>query len=540
LSQRRTPQKQRPARRQERTSGSRAFERRARAAQVQLKRKESARIRSRPARDLWAQARGLLRSVPRVAWICALVAIMNAICWSIVMPAFQATDEPDHFAYVKQLAETASLPTSGDEAYETNVELVTLLNQLGYPHLRQQPRGRGISSAAGQEGLEQMVSRLRAATNLPKGSYAAGSAKAQPPLYYALEAVPYSLANNALTRLQLMRLLSALMAGFTALFVYLFVREALPAEPWAWTASGLAASLVPLLGFISGAVNPDALLFAVSAALFYLLARGFRRGLTLRLSALIGATLALGVLTKLNFIGLVPGALLGLLLLSLRARRELGRAAWLRLGLALGVVLAPVVLYGLVNVASGHPTFGIISAFLNDSHLTGRELSYIWQLFLPRLPGMNNDFPGLFTTQQLWFNGYVGLYGWLDTTFPVWVYNVALVPLGAIALLFARGVVGARAVLRARIGEGVVYLLMAAGLLAMVGAASYTTFPSLSATFAEPRYMLPLLALFAAAIALAVRGAGRRFGPAVGVLIVVLFLAHDIFSLLLVAQRYYS
>ena len=49
-----------------------------------------------------------------------------------------------------------------------------------------------------------------------------------------------------------MRLLSALMAGVTALFTFLFVREALPGAPWAWTVGGLGAALAPLLGFISG------------------------------------------------------------------------------------------------------------------------------------------------------------------------------------------------------------------------------------------------------------------------------------------------
>ena len=45
--------------------------------------------------------------------------------------------------------------------------------------------------------------------------------------------------------------------------------------------------------------------------------------------------------------------------------------------------------------------------------------------------------------------------------------------------------------------------------------------------------------VFAAILALAARGAGRRWGPAAGTLIVLLILAHDIFSQLLVVGRYY-
>ena len=46
--------------------------------------------------------------------------------------------------------------------------------------------------------------------------------------------------------------------------------------------------------------------------------------------------------------------------------------------------------------------------------------------------------------------------------------------------------------------------------------------------------------LAAALLALAARGAGKRWGPAVGALIVVLFLAHDVFSQLLVVSRFYG
>jgi hypothetical protein len=58
--------------------------------------------------------------------------------------------------------------------------------------------------------------------------------------------------------------------------------------------------------------------------------------------------------------------------------------------------------------------------------------------------------------------------------------------------------------------------------------------------WAQPRYLLPLLPVGGVIVAIAARGAGRRWGPAVGALVVVLFLAHDIFSQLLVVARFYG
>ena len=344
-----------------------------------------------------------------------------------------------------------------------------------------------------------------------------------------------------LERLQLMRLMSALFAGLTALFAFMFVREALPGARWAWTVGGLCVALAPLLGFMSGSVNPDSMLFAVSAAIFYCLARAFRRGLGAGTAIAIGALSAVGFLTKLNFVGMAPGVLLALSVLSVRAARASGRSAYALFALALTVAISPLLVYAGVNALSNHPPFGIASGEIDTTHGSLlAQLNYIWQLYLPRLPGTVNDFPGLFSTRQLWFDNYVGLYGWLDTTFPGWVDTLALVPLAALALLLGRSLLVARDALRSRWLELLVYAIVAIGLLVVIGASSWRRFPLIDAEYAQPRYLLPLLAPLAAALALAARGAGRRLGPAVGALIVVLFLAHDIFSQLLVAGRFYG
>ncbi|HSZ04147.1 MAG TPA: DUF2142 domain-containing protein [Solirubrobacteraceae bacterium] len=476
-----------------------------------------------------------LARIPRMALTCAAIACLNAISWSLVTPPFEVPDEPDHFAYVKQLAETGRPPSSSSE--DLSKEESAALYALDSERLRLRPQIHAIQTQGEQEALE----RALASDAHETGSPAAGVATSQPPLYYALEAIPYSLASGAsvLDRVALMRLFSALLAGFTALFAYLFVREALPAAPWAWSVGGLSIALAPLLAFMSGAVNPDALLFAVSAALFYCLARAFRRGLGTRDAIAIGAVTAIGFMSKLNFIGLAPGVLLGLVVLTVRQARAIGHSAWRRLALAGGLALSPIVLYALVNALSDHPVLGLVSQASPGGSLLA-ELNYVWQLYLPALPGAVSDFPGLFTAREIWFHQYVGLYGWLDTPLPGWVDNLALVPATLIAALCLRSLYRGRAALRSRALELATYAIMAFGLMALIGLASYQHFPATDAEFGQVRYLLPLLAPLGAALALAARGAGRRWGPAVGAAIVVLFIAHDIFSQLQVIARYYG
>ena len=373
---------------------------------------------------------------------------------------------------------------------------------------------------------------------------ATGVSASQPPLYYALETIPYALASagNLLDQDALMRLLSALMGALTALFAYLFVRETLPAERWAWTVGGLGVGLAPLFGQMSGAVNPDAMLFAVSAALFYCLARGFRRGITPRLAAATGAVLAVGLSTKLNFVGLVPGAILGVLALCAIEWRSSRRSAYRCLALALGIGMSPILLYGLVNLLSGQPAGGSFSARSSHSPAGGSlpgEIAYIWQFYLPRLPGMSARLPRHSHDTTVLVRRVGGA---------VWLAGHDVPELGLQRRADPRGAArrapreGARHLSRRAgqpcAGAGASTCAMGLGLLILIGADDYAH--KIPGEYAEPRYVLPMLALWGAALALAARGAGRRWGPIAGVAIISLVLAHDIFSQLLVISRYYG
>lgn len=487
---------------------------------------------------LWSRLGDARRRVPVTAYVCAGVAFLSAASWSILTPPFQAPDEPSHFAYAQILAETDELPPTSLSEYSP--EETTVLTGLDHQTVRFNSSIGTISTAAQQRSLEHDL-----ALPLSRVGRGAGVAAPQPPLYYALQTIPYYLgaSGTLLDQLALMRLLSAVMAAFTALFVFLFLREALPARPLAWTIGGMCAALAPLLGYASGIVNPDAMLGTVGAALLYCLARGFRRGLTPGLGVALGAVTAIGFLTKLNFLGLAPGVALALALLAWRAARTSRRSAYRSLALALVIGWGPPVGYVLVNLLSGEPALGLLSAGISGTsahHGTlPDELGYIWQFYLFPLPGMRDYFPGVLPIRQIWFDRMIGVYGWLDTYFPNWVYSYALIPAAAIAVLCGRELVGLRTTLRARTAELISYLAVGAGLLVLMGADSYVETPAYTGAYSEPRYLLPLLALFVAAIALAARGAGRRWEAAAGTLLIMLFLAGDVFSQLIVVSRFY-
>jgi hypothetical protein len=485
------------------------------------------------------RVRARLGRVPTAAWVCALIAFLNAAAWSLITPLFQGKDEAYHFSYVEHLA-AGQLPEDARENRPFPPEELLVLTGLHYFYVLFSPQTTAISTAAEQRALLKDVH-----AGAPLGSAGnAGIATPEPPLYYALQVVPYTLARgNMLIQLQLMRLLGALFAALTALLVFLFLRETLPGTPWAATVGAVCVALQPLFGYMSGIVNPEAMLYTIAAALFLCLARGLRRGFGARLAVVIGLLIAVGFATKLNFIGVAFGVFVGLVVLGVRAARARGWRALGPFAIAAGIGLAPVLLYALRNALSSHPAFGVVSGAADTvtAQPLLNELSYVWEMYLPRLPGMTHYFAGITTYKDIWFDRSVGLYGWIDTVFPGWVDDVALVPVAAVALLCARGFLARRAVLRARLAELGVYAAIALGVLVLIGVSSYhSDAVDHELAYGEPRYLLAMLPLLGAAVALAVRGAGRRWAPAAGAALVILFLGHDLFSQLQTIARYYG
>ena len=484
--------------------------------------------------------RGMLRRVPTAAWVCALVALLNATAWSIIVPPFQGRDEVDHYAYVEQLVEGGTLPHEPEGFYSYSPGESHVMEALHYAEVRFTPFTPSISTAAQQAALESAAS---SGASLESNGTAGGASSA-PPLYYALETIPYSLgAGNPLVQLQLMRLLSVLLGAITAMLIFFFLREALPAVPWAATVGALCVALQPQFASTTASVNPDALMFALSAATFLCLARGFRRRLTPWLAVALGLATAAGLLTYYSYIGIALGAVGAVVVLAIRDARSRGRQALVAPAIAIGIGLSPGILDALAKAGSGKHSFGPASSVAGTLGFSSlwHEISYIWEMYLPRLPGMTHYFAGISTWREIWFDRFVGLYGWMDTMFPNWVENVALILALPVALLCARELILRRQTIRERLPELAGYAIVALGLLAMLGLSSYSSDAvKHEDALGEPRYVLPLLPLFAAAIVLAIRGGGRRFMPVVGVAMLMLFLGHDLFSQLQAIGRYYG
>jgi 4-amino-4-deoxy-L-arabinose transferase-like glycosyltransferase len=496
--------------------------------------------------DLGISLRSAFASVPRTGWACALVMLANGLAWSLITPPFQVPDENAHYAYVQQVVERGTVPRLVfPEARLSPAEDNTLAAVLFYQTVGESPDPVPMSQLQ-QDGVE----RVERASLSSRGSGDALSATNNPPLYYALEAIPYKLASggSVLDRLAAMRMLSALMGAVTVLLVYLFLSELLPGRRWAWSAGALVVAFQPLFGFMSGGVNNDNLLYLTATGVLWALARTFRRGLTPANGALLGTFLGAGIVTKLTLLGFVPAVALGVLIALRRARGAERAAAWVGAVWAVGIAAAPFIAYlafnhlvwkrgvipggvGSVAAAPGVP------ALKFDFR---EELSHVWQLYLPSIH-MHDQFSYV-PLWKTWFKGFFGRFGWLDYKFGYHFYLAALaVSLGTLTLALGEIVRRRRAFLR-RVAEFAVYALALIGVCVEVGVQSYRLMIQSGgfAQFEQARYLLPMIGLYGAIAALAVRFGGRRFGPAIGALLVVLAIGHDISAQVITISRYYA
>src|SRR5262249_8087878 len=308
----------------------------------------------------------------------------------------------------------------------------------------------------------------------------------QPPLYYAVEALGYRLSPSTglPDRVHLMRVISSVMAAVTVLLIFLFLREILPGTPWAWPVGALVVAFQPMFGFIGGGVNDDNLLFAAAAGVFLAFAVSFRRGLTTERGVAIGGATAAGVLAKVTMLGMLPGVVVGLLLLVLSSRPERRREALRGATAAVVTVAAPVLVYMLLNTtvwdrglflgASGSVAVPEAqpggSAVPAQPASLGDALSYLWQFYLPRLPFMHSEFSA-YQLREVWFHGFVGRFGWLDYDLPAEAYTVAFLVAMTILVLAGRELVERWSRVRGRAAELVTYLSLTVFLLVFVNLA---------------------------------------------------------------------
>jgi hypothetical protein len=456
----------------------------------------------------------------RAALAVAVVATLNASAWALITPAWHGPDEPDHFAYAQTLAELGETPDkqqSNAPAFSTN-EVVALDATNTYAVV-------GLVDTR-PPWLAVAEDRYGALADTPAPEDDGGgylfSTSTHLPGYYGLTVPAYLATDSSSTfsELTAMRLVSALLAAVAALCAFLTVRELSPQRQWLAVTAGLLVAFQPMVAFMFGVVNNDAGVNAAGALLVFLLIRGLRRGLTPWLGAALGATLVALPAMKATGVALYPAAAVGIagMLWRHHRRADLGGYAALAAAAALGLVLRRLAVSALEGPAvgagqtqGGGAVGGTLSRALDDP---GTYLSYVWQMFLPRLPFMDDLHVQTWPAYEVYIKeGWAG-FGWLVVFFPQWVYLTIAACTLAVAVLGAVALWRRRVAARGLTWELGVLVVAIVGVIAGVEGA-YFTDHARPVPAEQGRYIFTAIVPLAA---LAVGGAlafGRRTAPVV-------------------------
>jgi hypothetical protein len=399
-------------------------------------------------------------------WLAAALFALYA-AWALVVPDYEAPDEPAHWQYARHLREHWSLPIYGPDFAEANspplayILFAPFAVDVGSPDM-----------VVGRTPQQELRSLAAPRMFLNTGE----SFERFWPVRWA-------------------RLLAALISLGTVIFTWragLAARDA----PTGLVAA-LVAGLLPMFAFRAGQVSNDALVACASAAATWGLVRLVREPFAWRIALATSAAVAIAYLSKINAIALVP-ALAFALLAAEPAERWRVRAVRLA---ALAVAAAIVLPWTLRNLwLYGDPFASEAMRTAVAAIITDRPLLS---------PFFVTDFPRILA------KSFVGIFGWAALTMPTPVYR-------AWWLFFAIGGLGVLAGLRRRTID---WRLASALALCGLGALAVVVRINLQFTQPQGRYLLPGLPAFAVLMALGLRSLTPALTRAASPLAVGLLLA---------------
>jgi hypothetical protein len=279
----------------------------------------------RPATRARARARARARW-PALAALFALAVALSGL-YALVIPPWQAPDEPGHFEYAWTIAQMRRLPGPADASPAFEQALVDSLYRYRFGDYTGRPLPEIKPARISGLPASNYVARGR---TLLWGRFSLG---------YLPPALAIALAPHAAleTQLVLARLSSAALGGLIVVLAFVIFQELQPGR-WRLNALGAAAvALIPQHAYLNGTVNDGTLAVLVATWVILCWVRLITRGGRLEWAG-IAAGLALAPFTKATLVFLFPAS--AMLAAGLVLRRRGRRADWWALAVAGAALLA--------------------------------------------------------------------------------------------------------------------------------------------------------------------------------------------------------
>jgi hypothetical protein len=279
----------------------------------------------------------------------ALAGVRAAVYAFVLIPPWQAPDEPGHFAYVRELAQAGLQPPTPAQRAAIQDQIIRSLDEQRFWRLLWYAPARlphhaylALAQTGASTPPRPATLRAFAETRYLK------SQRDEPPAYYLPAAGLLRLTSDIIGQLYLARAWSVILYAGALACIVLGLCELAPASGFVALVGAALAALAPMPAFIGSSCNNDAGAMLLGAATLWLLLRGLRHGWPARRLLALAALLILATYTKKTTLFLWPLAAVAV------AWPSAGRwRAWLRRPIALAATLG---LAAAVVVAALWPT----------------------------------------------------------------------------------------------------------------------------------------------------------------------------------------
>ena len=332
-------------------------------------------------------------------------AFLNAFSWIILIPIWQYPDEQAHFAQVQDLAELDQVPARGNNtSYEIAFSeeiLGTQRDGLGNNKFTYHPEYKIDYSDSFDGPRESEI------VNLPKSArtqLVKSEATKNPPLYYVLGSLAYKLFNGGslFTRVFAVRALSIIFFLLTVILSYEIGKLIFEKNKILSLALPTLVVFKPMFVFSSTGVLPDTLTNLLFTLVLFLSLKILTGGLQTPTILSVTITIALGVLTRQQFLISVPVVLLAICYQIFKKGSNRGKS-----------ILSILIILILIYLAAARGTALPLISNLRIPEQSSLNFKIIFQ---PSFISYLSSFIRQSIAQTLpW---YWGVYKWLSLTVP--------------------------------------------------------------------------------------------------------------------------
>ena len=231
------------------------------------------------------------RFAAAVFFLC--LGLVRGFSYSIIVPPWQAPDEPGHLEYARLLAEKGRPLTTKDISPQLQGEILSSMHDFDFWKYVHQPEP------------EQLPESFHDDPFLILSGTQVGD---EPPLYYLVPALIFALLRpaNVVVQLYVMRWFSVLLSSLVVVVAYLTADELFHRDRFLVVGVPVFVAFLPMFTFIGASANNDSMAALLTSLLIYWLVRAFKVGLSPRSAFLAALFVVLAVSCKKTTLFTIP------------------------------------------------------------------------------------------------------------------------------------------------------------------------------------------------------------------------------------------